>query len=61
MADNLNTTFKEFSQLQLEYSDILNKETYENNKIDDSYDEIFYEGLSRAKSFGNLFDVILNK
>lgn len=63
MADNINTTFEEFSQLQHEYSDMLKKikKTYESNKIDDSHDEIFYEGLSTAKSFGNLLNVILNK
>lgn len=63
MADNFNTTLEEFSQLQLDYSDMLKKlkKTYENNKIDDTYDEIFYEGLSRAKSFGDLFNVIFKK
>ena len=63
MPDNFNTTVEEFSQLQLEYSNMLKKlkKAYENNKIDDTYDEIFYEELSRAKLFGNLFNVIFKK
>ena len=62
MPDNFNTTVEEFSQLQLEYSNMLKKlkKAYENNKIDDTYDEIFEE-LSRAKLFGNLFNVIFKK